>query len=312
MSLDFTFSGHETFPLRISWLPKAVSAIEAGHDVFGDVRNGMAKLGLGKNMIKSLEFWVQACGLATKSGRTFTLNPLAKHSLSRSTGADPFLERFQTLWLLHWHLCQGWQVDGKSRKTPYAWKYFSSELTNDETSPSEALESFKKVHTRANKTLSDVTLLQHYDIFVKTYVQSTSSAARATPEDALDSPLTSLGLLKRAGERRLANGKRENVYLVDNGAKPSITDELIRYATHSWWDLHHGSESSATMREIASSDQSPGKVFHLPEISIYEAIKHLSLKYPKEFQLRESQNQRIVTRSDRPSDQILLNSVYSK
>ena len=194
---------------------------------------------------------------------------------------------------------------------PYAWRYFSSDLTNDETSPSDALANFRQVPKRGSKALSDVTLLQHYDIFIKTYLQSSSTSVRATPEDALDSPLTSLGLLKRAGERRLANGKRENVYLVDNGAKPGVTDELLRYTTHHWWDIHHGAENSATIREIALSDQSPGKVFHLPEISLYESIKRISRKYPSEFQMRDTQNQRIVTRKERPTDEILLTSIYS-
>ena len=90
MNPDFSFSGHETFSLRISWLPKAVAAIESQTEVFSDVRNGMAVLGLGKNMIKSLDFWVQACGLAQKGDGGFSLTPLARHTLSRETGADPY------------------------------------------------------------------------------------------------------------------------------------------------------------------------------------------------------------------------------
>lgn len=311
MQSDYTFSGHETFSLRISWLPKSVAAIEKGLDVFKDIRNGMAVLGLGKNMIKSLDFWTMACGLATKIEGQLTLTPFAIQTLSQETGADPFLESNHTLWLLHWHLCQGWETEDKRRKMPYAWKYFGSDLTNDEISASEALYAFKQVQTRSGKELSEITLRQHFEIFSKTYLQ-TVSTGRVTPEDALDSPLTTLGLLKKAGDRRLPDGKREPIFLVDNGPKPSLSDEVIRYATHSWWHVHRREENSATLRELATNPQSPGKVFHLPEVTVFEIIKRLAKKYPDEIELQESQNQRIVVRKSSPTEKNILTQIYAR
>lgn len=311
MQIDYTFSGHETFPLRISWLPKSVAAIEKKLDVFKDVRNGMAVLGLGKNMIQSLDFWTQACGLATKNEEGYILNSFAISVLSRKGGKDPFLETPHTLWLLHWHLCQGWVTEEGRRKLPYAWYYFSSGLTNDEISASEAVEEFKKVPTRSGKELSEVTLRQHFEIFARTYLLS-PSLGRITPEDGLDSPLTSLGLLRKAGDRRTSNGKREPVFLVDKAPKPSLSDEVIRFALHSWWNIHHHRESSATIREVALNAQSPGMVFQLPETTVFEAVKRLASKYPKELQIRESQNQRILTRERTPRSETLLTSIFAK
>jgi hypothetical protein len=62
----FVFSGHQSFALRISWLPKAFGALQAGEDPFSDPRRGMALLGLGKNMVESLAFWVEATGVVTR------------------------------------------------------------------------------------------------------------------------------------------------------------------------------------------------------------------------------------------------------
>lgn len=53
----FSFSGHETFPLRVAWLPKVVAAVSQGKDPFSNPREGMRILGLGKNMVMSLECW---------------------------------------------------------------------------------------------------------------------------------------------------------------------------------------------------------------------------------------------------------------
>ena len=66
---------------------------------------------------------------------------------------------------------------------------------------------------------------QHFEIFVKTYVTGTAKGARSTPEDALDSPLTTLGLIKESGDRKMLNGKRETIYRVNNVAKPTISKE---------------------------------------------------------------------------------------
>jgi len=42
--LEFAYSGRETFSQRISWLPKAVAALERQQDPFSDPREGMTTL----------------------------------------------------------------------------------------------------------------------------------------------------------------------------------------------------------------------------------------------------------------------------
>ncbi len=171
--------------------------MERGEDPFSDPREGMVSLGLGKNMVRSLQFWVAATGLIEKNTKgSYRLTEFAEQSLSPESGKDPFLENTQTLWLLHWNLCQGYGEEKTKHRTSFAWYYFSSLHAHDEISPSDALESFDRGTDRGGKKLSPVTLKQHLDIFLKTYVHSHSPAARATPEDALDSPLTSLSLIR--------------------------------------------------------------------------------------------------------------------
>jgi hypothetical protein len=53
----YRFSGHESFPCRYAWIPKAVEAISGNPEVFGDVEEALVKLGLGKNMVQSLRFY---------------------------------------------------------------------------------------------------------------------------------------------------------------------------------------------------------------------------------------------------------------
>ena len=309
--IDFSYTGHESFPLRISWLPKAVAALESGIDPFSDPREGMTRLGLGKNMIQSLAYWVLATGLAEKSENGLQLTEFAKMTLSRKDGFDPFLENTQTLWLLHWNLCCGW-VEGENVRRPYAWHYFVNLLTDDELIPSTTIERFAAgpPSRTTGKELSESTLRQHFDIFVKTYVAGTANGTRSTPEDALDSPLTTLGLIKESGDRKARDGKKETAYQINNSAKPTISKETFRHCLQQWWTSTHPSDSTLTVRQVATEDNSPGRCFRLPETTIYQFLTTLSESFPKEFQISESRQQRTVSRLAKPRTATTFKAIY--
>jgi hypothetical protein len=309
--IDFSYTGHESFPLRISWLPKAVAALEAGIDPFTDPREGMTRLGLGKNMIQSLNYWVVVTGLARKTDDGLRLTNFAEHTLARGSGHDPFLENTQTLWLLHWNLCQGWTEEGRSRR-PYAWHYFANLLTEDDFVPSTTIERYTAgpLSRSTGKELSCATLRQHFEIFVKTYVAGTAKGARSTPEDALDSPLTTLGLIRESGDQRMLSGKREPIYRVSNAAKPTILAETFRHCLHEWWTTNHPDEQTLTIRQVTTDDNSPGRCFRLPESAVHETLKNLTTAFPKEFQISESRQQRTVSRFVKSRPTTTLKAIY--
>lgn len=307
---DFTYSGHESFSLRISWLPKAVAALEKGDDPFSDPRFGMTTLGLGKNMIQSLYFWVVATGLADRTDEGLRLTGFAQKVLGRRrAGFDPYLENTQTLWLLHWNLCHGW-LEGQKRRRPYAWHFFMNILANDEITATEAIDHFAGGPVASGKDLSAVTLRQHFEVFVRTYVQGQPAGPRSTPEETLDSPLTTIGLLRENGDRKLPNGKRETVYRFATGSKPSLSFKTFRYCLHEWWDQNQADEKSLMVRQIAHREDSPGRCFRLPESAIHKILVDLTREYPKEFELTESRSQRGISRNLRPDNDVLLSSIY--
>ncbi|MCF7965197.1 MAG: DUF4007 family protein [Methylobacter tundripaludum] len=307
--LNFVYSGHQSFALRISWLPKAVAAIEAGIDPFGDPREGMKILGLGKNMVEALEFWVKATGVARKTEGKWELSELASKVLSRKEGLDPFLENQQTLWLLHWHLCHGWD-SGAATIRPYAWHFLINVSPDDEIVATEAVDHFAGAVSAQPKPLSAATLRQHFEVFIRTYVAGESVASRGTPEDTLDSPLANLNLIKRNGEKKMPNGKRETVFRVDCGPKPSISVETFRYCLQSWWSYSHPNEKQLTLRDISFSEDSPGRTFRLPETDIYSRLVALTQNHPLEWRLIESQNQRGIERLAQSNVDLLIKSIY--
>src|SRR5262245_10370932 len=100
---NFRFSGHQSFALRIAWIPKAVRQINAGKDPLTNSDHGIATLGLGKNMVESLRCWIEAFDIArrdTSSGR-WVLTDIG-NLIFGVQGFDPDLDDPSTPWILHW------------------------------------------------------------------------------------------------------------------------------------------------------------------------------------------------------------------
>ncbi len=93
------FSGHETFRCKTHWLKRGYDFVCEGSN-FND-EDAVVKLGVGKNMVASIKFWMKAFGLIDIDNR---LSELSHHLLNDSDGKDPFFENMGTLWLLHFEL----------------------------------------------------------------------------------------------------------------------------------------------------------------------------------------------------------------
>ena len=94
----YSFSGHESFQCKSLWLKKGYDYLTDGHS-FNDI-DAVAKLGVGKNMVASIRFWLRAFSL-TKSDE---LQPISAYIFDSVKGVDPYTEDLNTLWLLHFLL----------------------------------------------------------------------------------------------------------------------------------------------------------------------------------------------------------------
>lgn len=66
---NYRISGHESFPCRYTWLPKAVRGLNADPTLFSNDEQAMVTLGVGKNMVRSIRFWILAAGVAAPQKR---------------------------------------------------------------------------------------------------------------------------------------------------------------------------------------------------------------------------------------------------
>lgn len=220
----------------------------------------MVKLGVGKNMVRSIRFWVEVMGVAVPDGkRALEVTSFASAIFSEG-GFDPYLEDLKTLWLLHWHLST------HSDDPVFAWRYLINHWPHSDLRKNEILKAFRRESENSGNAYSDVTLAQHLDVFLHTYVPSRSRNAQ---EDSIDGPLVDLEFLQHAGETHEdRSGIRDAVYQFRREPKPEISRELFEYCVHDFWQQWRPGETALTFNDLTTAPCSVGQVLKLPEDDI--------------------------------------------
>ena len=116
----------------------------------------------------------------------------------------------------------------------------------------------KKEAALQEQHLSPVTIQQHFDTFLHTYVP-TRGRKGEVQEDNLDSPLVELELLIKAGERELdTGGRREAIYAFRREEKPDITPELFTYCVADFWHATPSPRRNASFQDDREWSRQPG------------------------------------------------------
>lgn len=258
------FSGHETFPLRYGWLKKAFDIIYQEADnpknksVFTD-EEAIATLGVGKNMVSSIRYWAQASDVLEESGP----NSLAPTSMGMRLfgpeGIDPYLENAATLWLLHWNLCS------RPDRTTWYWAFnhFQAQSFERDLLVKDLL---RLAESRSWPRVSPATVKRDVECFVRTYAARIPSE-RGLHEDALESPLAELGLLK-------ATGKKDGFRFV-RGEHSTLGGGVFAHAILDFWEGYSPASSTLSFEAVAHEPGSPGRVFCLDEPDLAKRLAEI-------------------------------------
>ncbi len=98
MYKKYTFSGHESFPCKTLWLTKGYNHTVKGGNF--SASDAVIALGVGKNMVSSIRYWLKVFGLTEQDRPT----EIADYLFNETKGADKYIESLGTLWLLHYLL----------------------------------------------------------------------------------------------------------------------------------------------------------------------------------------------------------------
>ncbi len=246
-----SFSGHETFPFRYTWLKKAYDGVLNDPHLFG-AEDALVRLGVGKNMVRSIRHWSLTCGTLVEPSeardrRRGELVPseLGERLLS-TNGWDPYLEDPATLWLLHWQVAS----------TPHrssTWYFVFNEL--GETHFTRPMLIDRLVHLATQRgwpKVSPASLKRDVDTFVRSYVPSARTKAI---EDTLDCPLVELQLIREDAE--------VGTYVLSRGRKPTLPDEIFAFSAAEFLLRSASQQNTVSLEELQYAEGSPGRTFLL-------------------------------------------------
>lgn len=269
------FGRHETFALRYGWLSKGFQALAEKKSTF-ESDDATVRLGVGKNMVSAIKYWLRACRM---------IDPIENvptelgNALLAVDGFDPYLEDEATIWLLHWLL-----ATNAERATSWYWffnRFHKPEFTGQELNT--ALSDFVADKVINKKKPAAATLSNDSTLIPRMYTQSTGNT-RTPLEEALDSPFSLLKLVTQSSGGRSYQSRPM--------ARPDLPLGVLGFAVCEIFDMKN---TSAIPIEdfMYSKDNFPaiGSVFRLTESDLVAKLERLVNYLPGVFDIRDTAGQ---------------------
>ena len=246
------FARHETFHPRYLWLKKAYDGVSRDPLAFRS-KDAIVRFGVGKNMVNAIKFW----SLAFKITETTKKGIVPKEFGDRifgETGLDPYLERAETLWVLHWSLF------APPCSVP-VWWIVLNEITATVVEPGYVLDMVQ-ARVRNNprwKSPSEGSVKRDMDVFLHMY---TTKKDRLGIEEYLDCPFRGMSLVKYTDSKSLR---------FTFGPKAGLTPQVVAFACVDF-ACRIGAVNSISLARLAVEPGGVGNTFKLNERDI---IKYL-------------------------------------
>ena len=265
----FSFGGHQTFPLRYGWLEKF--SLEGIHSK-GKTKSTQNQLfnleyivneyGLGQNMAKSLSFWMRACNIVnenTDKQKVFT--DFAEVYFGEK-GIDPYLEKIETIWVLHWYL-----VHASKRTSTWFWffNFFDKKMFERHELIADIMAQCTRKGPHATKAVSEAAVKRDVDCFIKSYLGNLNN--KASSEDTLESPFTELGLFRK--------GSGNSVFLAES-ERHNLPYGLFIISIFAYWEKLGSSSKTLSFENLLSQPYSPGRLFAINRDGLLDKLERLS------------------------------------
>jgi len=268
------FGRHETFALRYSWLTKGYQAVSEpkSSQIFSS-DEATVVLGVGKNMVNAIRYWLQATQLIEPAPSGFKTTPLGDKIFGKK-GFDRYLEDEATIWLIHWLIASNPEL-----ATGWYWffnKFHKPEFTSQEAA--SALLDFAKQNIQSK--FSATTVRQDSAIVLRMYARSKGNT-RTPIEEALDSPLSLLGLITQAPGGR--------TYYSRAFEREALPIGIFGFAIAQLFEAMGVTELPIEELMYAKGGYpAPGAVFRLTENAMITKLEKLIHQKPGIFEMRET------------------------
>lgn len=252
-----TFSGHDTFHCRHLWLKKGYDFIKKGRKFTDD--DAVVELGVGKNMVSSINFWMRAFGIIDKDG---LLTDFADYILD-DNGKDPYIEDEATLWLLHYQLITQ-NIASTYSLIFNEFRREKIEFTRDNFIAFVVRKAEELNMSQINKN----TVSTDFEVLTKMYIRT--DAQSKDREDTFSGLLTELNIIQE--EKRKVDDKTVTFYSISTEDKTEIPDEVLLYTILD----NDNFDKSISLYTIEQEFNQAGSVFAMGRTGLINKIESIS------------------------------------
>ncbi len=292
--MKLQFSGHESFICKHFWLKKGYDYIVKNSDFNSE--SAVIGLGVGKNMVTSISYWLKAFGLLdSNNSRT----ELANNIFDEKNGYDPYIENLATVWLLHYSLI-------KTNKASVYSLFFNDFRKGRTDFTKEQFLSYVRriLEGEGQKNINSNTINSDISVFIRNYLKPSFKETKIDIEEDFSSLMIDLDLMK-SYKAENAEGKIVEWYKVENSLQVDLPPEIVLFSI-----LDNDAYSkSISFKELLVGPNSPGNIFALNEEGLYQKLDTIvkntkGLTYTETAGIRELQIKSSINKWD------ILNGYY--
>lgn len=272
MAAQLSFSGHETFPLRFSWLKKAVDAVREDPKTFS-ADDALATFGVGKNMVRSIKHWGRATGVVENDPGergAVRVTPFGQRLFGEG-GADPFCEEPATLWVLHWHLCRS-----PARST--LWHFVFGHWRGGALELDALRPALRQWLADAHDDTPPAATTLRRDLRCLLACYAPARSEKANLEDVVGCPLASLGIVQET------NG----LYRLRAASLATLPAAVFAYIVLDHWRRRAPGSRTLALQDLLSARASPGRVLLLEEEQAFQLIEQVEAHPQAPFTYRDT------------------------
>jgi hypothetical protein len=243
------YGQHQSFYLRINWLRKALKHLKDDKFLYGD--GAAEQMGLGKNMVQSLRYWVHATDVVEIEKNIKKITEFGE-LLNRY---DRFIEMRDTASIVHLHL-----IDEQEPSTTWYW-FFNHCTRKVATKEELLLDLIAWIAQNDNKKPSETSLKRDIDCLVRMYCDKDKPN---DPEEVIQSPLSIIGLISEEKRNILKRSPRYS----------DIGLGALMYCLLKYKEKHDLKVLS--VEEIEKKECLWGRVYNLQRNEIIKALEELT------------------------------------
>lgn len=290
------FTGHDTFYCRNYWLKKGLDLLwkEQKFD-----EEAVVELGVGKNMVTAIRFWLKAFALLDENEQP---NELARLIFDDKVGLDPFIEDPATLWLLHYYLVT------EKRSSVYHFVFNIFRKQRIEFQEDQLVEFLERKVEESGQSVHQSSIKKDARVFLQNYLLPSKPKGI---EDDFSRLLYELELVQRfhKGEDRDAKNKKTPWwYRIDNKYRADLPYQVVLYCIKE--NPAYG--NAVSFRQLSSDQDSVGTIFALSDSGLMHKIEQIVEHHPKEAVFTDDGGVRVLQFKSPIDHKAILKKYYAK